>query len=156
MNDRPNAAELLKAAREAFSAELLPALPEALRYTALMVANAIAIAERELTGGDTAARAEHERLRRLLPECSASVAAAGLSDVLARYNQRLAEDIRAGRFDGEQRGALLQHLRVTTGEKLAVSNPKALGVSRPWPRQTPYARPVPGEVRDNDENDATS
>ena len=126
MNDRPNAAELLKAARDAFSAELLPALPEALRYTALMVANALAIAERGLTAGDIAARAERERLCRLLPECPAPVAAEGLSDMLARYNRRLAEDIRAGRFDGEQRGTLLEHLRVTTEEKLAVSNPKAL------------------------------
>ena len=126
MNDRPNAAELLKAARDAFSAELLPALPEALRYTALMVANALAIAERELAAGDTAGRAECERLCRLLPECSAPVAAEGLSDVLARYNRRLAKDIRAGRFDGEQRGPLLEHLSETTEEKLAVSNPRAL------------------------------
>ena len=126
MNDRPHAAELLKAARDAFAAELLPALPEALRYTALMIANALAIAERELAAGDTAARAECERLCRLLPEHSAPVAAEGLCDVLARYNRRLAEDIRAGRFDGEQRDTLLKHLRVTTEEKLAVSNPKAL------------------------------
>jgi len=126
MNDRPNAAELLKAARDALAAEILPNLPEALRYTGLMVANALAIAERELAAGDTAVRAECERLCRLLPECSAAVAAEGLSDVLARYNRQLAEDIRAGRFDGEQRGPLLQHLRATTEEKLAVSNPKAL------------------------------
>jgi hypothetical protein len=126
MNDRPHAAELLRAARDAFTAEILPNLPEALRYTGLMLANALAIAERELAGGDTAARAERERLCRLLPECSAPAAAEGLSAVLARYNQRLVEDMRAGRFDGEQRGALLEHLRVTTEEKLAVSNPRAL------------------------------
>jgi hypothetical protein len=126
MNDRPHAAELLTAARAALAAELLPVLPEALRYTGLMVANAIAIAERELEAGDTAARAECERLRRLLPECSAAVAMEEISAVLARYNRRLADDIRAGRFDGERRDALLEHLRRTTGEKLAVSNPKAL------------------------------
>ena len=126
MNDRPHAAELLKAARAALAADLLPALPEALRYTGLMVANAIAIAERELMAGDAAARAECERLRRLLPECSSPVASEALSAVLTRYNRRLADDIRAGRFDGEHRGALLEHLRLTTGEKLAVSNPKAL------------------------------
>jgi uncharacterized protein DUF6285 len=126
MNDRPHAAELLKTARAALSVELLPALPEALRYTGLMIANAIAIAERELMAGDAAARAECGRLRRLLPECSAPVGAEEHSAVLARYNRRLADDIRAGRFDGEHRSALLEHLRLTTGEKLAVSNPKAL------------------------------
>ena len=126
MNDRPDAVELLKAARDALAGELLPALPEALRYTGLMVANAIAIAERELMAGDTAARAECERLRKLLPECSAPVAAEALSAVLARYNRCLADDIRAGRFDDEHRDVLLEHLRRTTGEKLAVSNPKAL------------------------------
>jgi len=126
MNDRPNAAELLKAARDALAAEILPNLPEALRYTGLMVANALAIAERELAAGDTAGRAECERLGHLLPECSAPVAGEGLSDVLARYNRRLAKDIRAGRFDGEQRGTLLEHLSVTTEEKLAISNPKVL------------------------------
>jgi hypothetical protein len=126
VNDRPHAAELLAAARDALAAELVPALPEALRYTGLMIANAIAIAERELMTGDTAARAELERLGRLLPECAAPPAAGELSAALERYNRRLAEDIRNGGFDGERRGALLEHLRLTTEEKLAVSNPKAL------------------------------
>jgi hypothetical protein len=130
MNDLPHAADLLKTAREAVTAEILPALPEALRYTGLMVANAIAIAERELTAGDAAARAECERLRALLPERAEPLAADTLTDALARYNQRLAGDIRAGRFDSKERGALLEHLRRTTGEKLVVSNPKALGVCR--------------------------
>lgn len=130
MNDRPHAAELLKAARDAVTAEILPALPEALRYTGLMVANAIAIAERELAAGDAAARAECERLRNLLSDRSEPLAGDTLPGALARYNQRLADDIRAGRFDGAGRGALLTHLRQTTEEKLAVSNPKALGVCR--------------------------
>ena len=46
--------------------------------------------------------------------------------MLAGYNRRLAGEIRAGRFDGKERAALLGHLRRTTGEKLAVSNPKML------------------------------
>ena len=126
MNDRPDAAELLRAAREAVSGEILPSLPESLRYTGLMVANAIAIAERELAFGDAAARAECDRLRALLADRAAPVAGESLTDALARYNRRLAADIRAGRFDGEARAALVDHLRRTTGEKLAVSHPKAL------------------------------
>ena len=130
MNDLPHAADLLKTAREAVTAEILPALPEALRYTGLMVANAIAIAEREFAAGDAAGRAEGERLWKLLSQRSEPLATDTLTDALARYNRLLAGDIRAGRFDGKERGALLEHLRRTTEEKLAVSNPKALGVCR--------------------------
>jgi hypothetical protein len=126
MNDEPHVAELLKAARHALTAEILPALPEALRYTGLMVANAIAIAERELAAGDAAARAECERLRGLFHERGEPVSAEALQESLARYNRRLTDEIRAGRFDGEGRSVLLDHLRRTTEEKLAVSSPKAL------------------------------
>jgi DNA-binding transcriptional ArsR family regulator len=126
MKEQPQAVELLKAAREAVSAEILPALPEALRYTGLMVANAIAIAEREIVAGDGAERAECERLRSLFSERPEPIATDALLEVVARYNRRLAAEIRTGRFDGEERRALLEHLRRTTEEKLAISNPKAL------------------------------
>ena len=46
----------------------LPALPEAMRYTGLMIANAMAIAQREMEAGAAPARAECERLRELLRE----------------------------------------------------------------------------------------
>jgi hypothetical protein len=87
MNDRPHAAELLNAAREAVTTEILPALPEALRYTGLMVVNAIAIAEREVAARDTTARAECERLQILLSERSESLAGDALAGALARYNR---------------------------------------------------------------------
>lgn len=126
MKQLPHAPELLAAARAALAAEILPALPAALRYTGLMVANALAIAERELIAGDTAAEAERARLRRLLAERSDPAGTETLAAALARYNRRLAGDIRAGRFDGELRSELLEHLRRSTEEKLAISNPKAL------------------------------
>src|SRR6185436_16790170 len=126
MNDRPDARNLLETARHAFVTEILPALPAASRYTALMVANAMAIAQREIAAGDAPLRAEAERLRALLPECAEPPAGSALQSVLAGYNRRLTEAIRAGRFDGEDRAAMLEHLRRTTEEKLAVSNPKLL------------------------------
>ena len=126
MNDRPHAPDLLKAARDAFSAEILPALPEALRYTGLMVAHAVAIAAREIAAGEAPARAECERLQKLLSERVEPLASNALQRALASYNQRLVNEIRSGRFDGEERGAMLEHLHQTTEEKLAVSNPKAL------------------------------
>jgi hypothetical protein len=126
MNDRPDARNLLESARNAFLADILPALPEASRYTALMIANAMAIAQREIAAGDAALRAECERLRRLLSESAAAPAGDALRVALGGYNRRLAREIRAGRFDGEGRAGMLEHLRRTTEEKLAVSNPKAL------------------------------
>ena len=126
MNDRPDARNLLQTARNVFIAEILPALPAASRYTALMIANAMAIAQREIAAGDAPLAAECERLGALLSEPAAAPAGEALRGVLAGYNRRLAGEIRAGRFDGKERAALLEHLRRTTGEKLAVSNPKML------------------------------
>jgi len=126
MNEEPDARNLLATAHEALTAQILPALPGALRYTGLMIANAIAIAQREIELGDAPARAECERLRALLPAQSGAPADEGLRVELEGYNRRLVQEIRAGRFDGEERAAMLDHLRRTTEEKLAVSNPKAL------------------------------
>lgn len=126
MNNRPNASELLAIARAIFTAEILPALPKKLRYSALMIANALAIARREIEAGDAPLRAEFERLTMLLSEIPREVTGEALPAALADYNRRLASQIRAGRFDREERAVLLEHLRKTTEEKLAVSNPKAL------------------------------
>ena|SRR5688572_4604985 len=127
MNDRPNASELLAIARATFTDCILDALPEKARYAGLMVASAMAIAQREFDAGDAPARAERERLRKLLAERAEPAAASALHAALQGYNRRLAEEIRAGRFDGAERAAMLEHLRRTTEEKLSVSNPKALG-----------------------------
>ena len=126
MNNHPNAQELLAIARDTFTVEILPALPEKLRYTGLMIANAMAIAQREIEAGEAPARAEFERLRKLLPERSKPLAGDALHSALAGYNHSFASEIRAGRFDDQERAALLDHLRQTTAEKLAVSNPRAL------------------------------
>jgi hypothetical protein len=126
MNDRPDAPNLLETARRAFVADVLPALPAANRYTGLMIANAMAIAQRELAAGDAPLRGELDRLARLLRAHAGEPPHDALHGVLTGYNRRLAEEIRAGRFDGEGRAAMLAHLRRTTEEKLAVSNPKML------------------------------
>ena len=126
MNNRPNAPELLAIARATFSAEILPALPEKLRYSGLMIAHALAIAQREMEAGDAPLRAESERLRTLFSDGSHELAGTAPPLAVADYNRRLADEIRAGRFDKEERAVLLEHLRKTTEQKLAVSNPKAL------------------------------
>jgi hypothetical protein len=126
MNDRPDATELLEIARRTLLDQILPRLPEDLRYSALMIANAIAIASREHAAGDDDAQAELARLRVFFSERPKPLAGAALHVALAGYNRRLATEIRAGRFDAKERTALLGHLEKTTVDKLAVSNPKAL------------------------------
>ena len=126
MNDRPGAAELLDIARRTLLEDILPRLPKELRYGTLMIANAMAIAGREHATAGADAEAEIESLARLFAEPSAQVPGTALQAALADYNRRLAGAIRAGRFDGSERAALLGHLRQTATARLAVTNPKAL------------------------------
>lgn len=125
MKSRPCAPDLLAIARDTFAAEILPKLPESARYTALMIANALAIARREIEVGEAPLRAELDRLRELYPDVPRDVPASALRETVARYSRRLAHDIRAGRYDACP-APLRGHLRATTIEKLRVSNPRLL------------------------------
>ena len=126
MTDHPDTTELLDIARRTLLDELLPRLPEELRYNALMIANAMAIASREHTAGDAAAQAELARLRALFGERAKPLSGAALEAALAGYNRRLTTGIRNGRFDDKERAAMLDHLEKTAADKLAVANPRAL------------------------------
>ena len=125
MKNKPEASALLAIARDTFTTKIFPGLPENLRYVGLMIANAVAIARREIEAGDEAARGELDRLCALFGETPHAIDSGGLHATLAEYNRRLARAIRAGQFDSGN-AALLEHLRKTTEEKLAISNPKAL------------------------------
>ncbi len=121
MKVEPGARALLEAARTALVNEVVPSLPPDRRYAALMAANALAISMRALDAPDTGPE-ELARIASLLddPGCGP----------LERANRTLASRIRAGAFDaGAPREALLAHLRQSTRERLAVSNPKALRTS---------------------------
>jgi hypothetical protein len=128
MSEHPSGAELLKIAREALTRELVAELPEGKRYLALMIANAMAIAARELELGDGADRAELTSLRMLFqdsgPDTSEEVA-----DRLEAMNRRLCAEIRGGNFSGGTEEARLRdHLRRSAEARVAISNPKALKV----------------------------
>ena len=114
MRDRPDAASLLEQARHTLLQEVLDLLPADRRYPALMVANALAIAAREIEQGPDAEVAENAAL-------SALFDAEG--DVTA-LERRLAEEIREGGHDG----AAMVHglLRDSVTRRLRISNPKAL------------------------------
>jgi hypothetical protein len=101
MADRPDARDLLDIARRTFVDSLLPALPPDRRYEGLMLANALAIALRELEAP---------------PQAD------------AEQDRRLAAEIRAGRYDaaGPEREAVARQLRQRATARVAASNPKAL------------------------------
>ena len=139
MSDIPDASDLLAAAREALLREVLPALSGDRRYAGLMIANAIAIADREHRSSDDALREEISRLRELLASVTASAApqdavqgglvtgASGPSATAAALRRALAAAIRAGAFDAApQHDALIAHLLRTSADWTAISNPKAL------------------------------
>lgn len=62
MRDDPSGAALIEAARRALTEEVLPGLAGRPRYVALMVANALGIAAREIGEGDGLAAAEADLL----------------------------------------------------------------------------------------------
>jgi hypothetical protein len=124
MLDRPTGAELLAEARRTLLELLLPLLPADQRYEGLMVANAMAIAARELAGAESL-RAAADALTSLVGASSSDAPAAQLR----RLEGQLARDIRAGVYDapGSRRDAARRYLREVTTARLRLSNPKALG-----------------------------
>lgn len=130
MTDISDADDLIVTAHEALLSELLPALPKERRYLGLMIANAMAIAERERRLGSATAEREAARLRSLLATvglpAAPSSAASPLPDLTA-LRQAITAAIRAGRFDTPTSEAILvADLQRTAAEQVAISNPKAL------------------------------
>lgn len=131
MRDQPTGDQLLDTARSVLREELLPALPAHKRHAALMIANALSIAARQLKNGDAAERAELAALERLLSEsCAAGTDdAVALRSALVAANRKLAHWIRSGRTDeGPLRDGVRAHLAGVIRHKVAESNPKYLGI----------------------------
>lgn len=114
MRERPDGADLLAIAREVLKNDLLPLLPKERQVDALMIANALGIAERQLRHGDAGARAEQAALAQLL----------GRDGTLPDLNRAFARAIRDGAMDAHP-GALAL-LRETTLARVRESAPKAL------------------------------
>jgi hypothetical protein len=93
-----------------------------------MIANAMAIAARETEAGEAPVQSALARLNALYAEPTVALNGAKLREALAQRERRLAQDIRAGRFDekSERQQAMLRHLRESVAARLRVSNPKAL------------------------------
>jgi hypothetical protein len=130
MRPKPSAAELLEIARKTLRGEVLAALPEALRYQALMAANAIAIAGRVLERGEAPEREELAGLARLMDEKNSAIPLdpATVRERLGVLYNRLADELRAGKIvpGGSRHRAVFKHLWQTTLERVRESNPRAL------------------------------
>lgn len=119
MRDRPLAGELLAAARSLLRDELLPLLPPERRLDGLMVANAMAIAARQIATGDVPQAEERQSLQALL---------GSPAEDLVELNRELASRIRAGSLGigGADADHVHLHLLRVAADRVAESNPKAL------------------------------
>jgi len=109
----PGASELLEAVREFLANEVQPqdATPSA--FHVRVAANVLAIVQRETETGQAALEAEERRLTELL----------AVDGDLEELNAELCRRLRAGEMDYNS-PELLDHLRQTTMDRLAIDNPR--------------------------------
>lgn len=116
MMDKPTLAEIVTAVREFIETKAIPELTGHTAFHARVAANALAIAEREIATGASAAERERARLKALL----------GRDDTLENLNRALGARIAAGEVTLETPG-LADHLRATTLDKVAIDQPSYSG-----------------------------
>jgi hypothetical protein len=133
MRDLPTGPELLALARDVLLNDLLPLLPQQSQLDARLVANSIAIAEREARAGDRTWQEVTQQLEALysaipqsdpLPHCSGVAGNPENSDLLRRF----AHDLRVGAFEdspSHEGEARLVLWRLTIA-KLRRANPRFL------------------------------
>jgi hypothetical protein len=118
INDEPDAPGLVAIALQTFRDTILPLVPTKQRFEALMIANALSIAERELAAD---------------PGAAPSAAVGGLigkSGDLETLAPKLCSAIDAGNFDTPKRQAELRKvLWELTRWRLGISNPRLLDLS---------------------------
>lgn len=116
MINQPDTGDLLTEARQVLLDSLVPELSGAHRYQALMIANALGMAIRELEQrGESQPEACDQAL-------SLFLAAKGLPDDLVAGEQTLARALRERRLDGADDG-LRSVLRGLTEARLRINNP---------------------------------
>lgn len=127
MRANPDACGLLDIAAETLRKDILPHVPPEARYAALMVANALSIAEREVAGLDDAGRTMLAAFVPLYGEdADGSLSGEELGRRVDALQHRLCIEIAAGDFDRDGQEALIGCLEAIVGARLGISNPKAL------------------------------
>jgi len=125
MHEAPSGSDLLTFARNLLREKLFEQLPAECKYDAMMIENAMAIAARQIEGGE-----EHDRhdLKGLAKLYNVAVQDEHHRRQLLELNRRLAEQIRRGELDapGPRRAAALEHLLTVARNSVLESNPKYL------------------------------
>ena len=130
MNDRPSAAELVEAVRLILEKELLPALgDQRLKFQALVAANVLGIAGRELASEEGLLHEERQALRPFVEDVPLAPGLAGLRAAVRAMNERLCERIRTGEL-GASDGGLRAVLRRLVTRKLEIANPRCFPGAR--------------------------
>jgi Domain of unknown function (DUF6285) len=131
MRDLPNGPALLALARDVLLADLLPLLPEEHRLDARLVANAMAVAEREAAAGDTPERAIARELEMLYRDGLQSNPSPQVGDPKLESLRRLAQDQRQGAFEGspERERTARSILWRLTFARLREGNPRFLAAN---------------------------
>jgi hypothetical protein len=125
MQDRPTATELLEAVRRFLESDAVPALEGTKKFHARVAANVLAIVLRERELELPHLLREWQRLDTLLGAEPMPAAMDAAKAVVTLRTERLCERIRNGDADdGPFRHAVLDHVRQTVIEKLAIDNPK--------------------------------
>ncbi|MFZ5842339.1 MAG: DUF6285 domain-containing protein [Pseudomonadota bacterium] len=101
MRDRPQGHELLVIAAKTFREEILPVLPDEKKYAALMILNALSIAERQQAIGEGPLNDECDLLEVLL---DVSPQASELHARAAELNREFARRVRVGAYDDDDIG----------------------------------------------------
>ena len=109
------ASDMLATIRDYLETAILPELAGERWFNLKVACNMLAMVERELALGADAAKAERERLVQLLGE----------GGTLEEMNAHLGRAIRDGELALDDR-RLLDHLRRTTADALAINNPRWL------------------------------
>ena len=127
--EQPDALALLDIAHETLVAQVLPQLDGDARYQVLMIANAMAMAARELTSRLHERAANPASAAQLLQRLYEHAPVPDDEDsamTLLRLRRRLACDLRNDAVGGDQQHLVLRFLRTDTQARLAVSNPRRL------------------------------
>ncbi|MES2258485.1 MAG: DUF6285 domain-containing protein [Pseudomonadota bacterium] len=127
MREDPNGAALLQAATTLLREDILKALPDDKRHGALMIANAMSIAMRQLEYGEAPEQGELQALRALLGSGD-EASEAPMRGLLVSLNRQLAQRIRGGDADPGTalHAATLVQLRAAGRQRLLESSPKTL------------------------------
>ena len=114
--DRPTAAELVKAVRDFLADDVQPALEGRLAFHTRVAVNALGMIERELSVGPDLDAAERARAAALRAD----------DGELRELERELATRIRDGSLDARSQ-EVDDHVRATVRAKLEVANPGYLG-----------------------------